>query len=58
VLVETALGLCERVALPREQLYRLVGVGLSNFQFEQEGKQNQATEDVPILMAEMLLESL
>ena len=58
MLVDTALGLCERVALPREQLYRLVGVGLSNFQFEQEGKQNQATEDVPILMAEMLLESL
>ncbi|WP_317890001.1 DNA polymerase IV [Terriglobus albidus] len=31
-----ALRLCERVALPPQQLYRLVGVGLSNFQDEQE----------------------
>ena len=29
-----ALRLCERVALPPQQLYRLVGVGLSNFQDE------------------------
>jgi len=56
MLVDTALGLCERVALPREQLYRLVGVGLSNFQFEQEGEKNQATGDVAFPMAEILLE--
>jgi len=29
-----ALRLCERVSLPPQQLYRLVGVGLSNFQDE------------------------
>ena len=58
MLVETALGLCERIALPKEQLYRLVGVGLSNFQYEQVGDQDQATEDVPLLMVERLLESI
>jgi len=58
MLVETALGLCERIALPKEQLYRLVGVGLSNFQYEQEGDQDQATGDVPLLMVERLLESI
>jgi DNA polymerase IV len=30
-LTNIALGLCERVELPSQQLYRLVGVGLSNF---------------------------
>jgi DNA polymerase-4 len=30
-LIETAILLCERVHLKSEQLYRLVGVGLSNF---------------------------
>jgi DNA polymerase-4 len=58
MLVETELGLCERVALPREQLYRLVGVGLSNFQFEQEGEQHQATGDALLLMTETLPESI
>jgi DNA polymerase IV len=38
-LVSTALGLCERVALPQEQLYRLVGVGLSNFLHDDEAAQ-------------------
>jgi len=56
MLVETALGLCERVALPREQLYRLVGVGLSNFRLEQEGERDQAREDVPSVVAEALLD--
>ena len=51
MLLEIALALCERVALPREQLYRLVGVGLSNFQLEQEGERDQAREDVPSLVA-------
>ena len=58
MLVETALGLCERVALPKEQLYRLVGVGFSNFQYEQEGDRDQATGDVPLLVVERLLESI
>jgi len=35
-LTEIALALCERVSLPAETLYRLVGVGLSGFQ-EQAG---------------------
>jgi len=33
-LTRIALGLCERVQLTPDQLYRLVGVGLSNFQDE------------------------
>jgi DNA polymerase-4 len=32
MLVTTALMLCKRVDLPKTQLYRLAGVGLSNFQ--------------------------
>ncbi len=35
-LVNTALNLCGRVRLVHEQLYRLVGIGLSNFQFDSE----------------------
>ena len=35
-LTEIALGLCQRVQLKPQQLYRLVGVGLSNFLSEQE----------------------
>lgn len=31
-LTAIALGLCERIDLPPQQLYRLVGVGLGNFQ--------------------------
>jgi DNA polymerase-4 len=31
-LINIALGLCERVDLPASQLFRLVGVGFSNFQ--------------------------
>jgi DNA polymerase-4 len=34
-----ALGLCERVELGPHQLYRLVGVGLSNFQVDDEAKE-------------------
>ena len=33
-LVSIALSLRERVNLPERQLYRLVGVGLSNFRLE------------------------
>jgi len=35
--VTIAVGLCERVELGPHQLYRLVGVGLSNFQVDTEG---------------------
>jgi DNA polymerase-4 len=37
-LTEIALGLCQRVQLNPQQLYRLVGVGLSNFLLEREQK--------------------
>jgi len=35
-LTDAALSLCERVSRPPEQLYRLVGVGLSNFRIDSE----------------------
>ncbi len=35
-LTKIALGLQERVNLPAQQLYRLVGVGLSNFRYEEQ----------------------
>jgi DNA polymerase IV len=50
---DIALSLCERVELGSQQLYRLVGVGLSNFQtdedvpsslFEEQGMPLQLTE--------------
>ena len=50
MLVETALMLCERVGLPKTQLYRLVGVGLGNFQLEQEPEQGEGIADVPSLL--------
>jgi DNA polymerase-4 len=36
LLTEIALGLRKRVELPVEQLYRLVGVGLSNFRLDED----------------------
>jgi len=36
MLAEIALGLRDRVSLPDTQLFRLVGVGLSNFQADGE----------------------
>jgi DNA polymerase-4 len=44
MLVDTALALCERVDLSEDQLYRLVGVGLSNFQPEPETVEELAAE--------------
>lgn len=38
VLKDTALGLCGRVDLAPQQLYRLVGVGLSKFNLDNEEK--------------------
>jgi hypothetical protein len=35
-LIAVALALRERVGLPPKQLYRLVGVGLSNFQLDED----------------------
>jgi len=37
-LTEIALDLCKRVDLSPQQLYRLVGVGLSNFRVEEDAK--------------------
>jgi DNA polymerase-4 len=35
-LTEISLRLCDRVGLEPQQLYRLVGIGLSNFQTDEE----------------------
>ncbi|WP_047496707.1 DNA polymerase IV [Terriglobus sp. TAA 43] len=48
-LTDTALSLCARVELPEKQLYRLVGVGLSNFEREDTADEN--TEDSFPLLA-------
>ena len=56
LLVSTAVALCEKVDLPQEQLYRLVGVGLSNFLFDQDSAQDAGTEDVPSLLSQKFLE--
>jgi DNA polymerase IV len=42
---DMAVSLCERVDLGPAQLFRLVGVGLSNFQMEPE-------RDVPLFASE------
>jgi DNA polymerase-4 len=47
-----ALALRERVDLSPEQLYRLVGIGLSNFRLEEETPQDRSMADVPLLIAE------
>lgn len=47
VLTDTALGLCGRVDLAPEQLYRLVGVGLSNFQLDSDSAPQ--VDDSPLL---------
>ena len=52
-LIDTALRLCERVDLGPMQLYRLAGVGLSNFLVEDEAGLTEAA--VPPLLAEQLL---
>jgi len=52
-LAETALSLCERVDLAPEQLYRLVGVGLSNFQIGNEDTADAG--DAGLLTAQQML---
>jgi len=49
LLTDIALALCARVDLPREQLYRLVGVGLSNF--ERENATDESAENSLSLLA-------
>ena len=52
-LADTALGLCLRVDLAPAQLYRLVGVGLSNFQIGNEDSAD--TGDAGLLTAQQML---
>jgi DNA polymerase-4 len=56
-LTNIALALRERVDLPPEQLFRLVGVGLSNFQFEEDATDGAATLDLLEPVAELLLQA-
>jgi DNA polymerase-4 len=54
---DVALSLCERVHLGPEQLFRLVGVGLSNFQVETESNSPLFDEDaIPEVEAVRLLD--
>ena len=52
-LADTALSLCGRVDLAPEQLYRLVGVGLSNFQIGNEDTADVG--DAGLLTAQQML---
>lgn len=52
VFLKIALALRERVDLSPEQLYRLVGIGLSNFRLEEETPQDRSVADAPLLIAE------
>jgi DNA polymerase-4 len=54
VLVSTALALCERVEMAPPQLYRLVGVGLSNFQLDETTPEDLRAESVPSLIAQTI----
>jgi DNA polymerase-4 len=53
VLTDIALSLCGRVDLAPEQLYRLVGVGLSNFQMDNDGA--SGVDDKPLLASQQIL---
>ena len=57
-LTHIALALRERVDLPPQQLYRLVGVGISNFQLLEEDGPNgsAATSELAGPLSERLLE--
>jgi len=50
VLVDVVLGLLERVDLGPKQLYRLVGVGLSNFQIDTNSTENPVAENAALLI--------
>ncbi len=52
-LARIALALRDRAGLPSDQLYRLVGVGLSNFRHEDENRSDSQTHDAvtePLLL--------
>jgi len=51
-LIDTALSLCKRVEMAPQQLYRLVGVGVSNFQLDDCTAGDLSMENVPPLMAQ------
>jgi DNA polymerase IV len=53
-LIRTALELCERVDLEPQQLYRLVGVGLSNFQIDETTPEGLRAESPPPLIAQSI----
>ncbi len=55
-LTNIALALRERVGLPPQQLYRLVGVGLSNFTVEDTADGAAATRASAAPLAELLLQ--
>jgi DNA polymerase IV len=55
-LTSIALSLRERVDMPPQQLFRLVGVGLSNFQFEEEEEDGEASLDSMVSITELLLQ--
>lgn len=52
IFLNIALALRDRVDLPPQQLYRLVGIGLSNFRLEEETARNFIMGDTPSLAAE------
>ena len=56
-LTQIAINLGERVGLPPEQLYRLAGVGLSNFRFEEDAPAPESLPDSAEPMAELLLQA-
>ena len=45
MLLDCAVGLCDRVELSQDQLYRLVGVGLCNFQLANEPEEGMTPLD-------------
>jgi len=53
VLTDIALGLCGRVDLAPQQLYRLVGVGLSNFKLDSE--ETVDLNNAPLLASQQFL---
>jgi DNA polymerase-4 len=56
-LAAIALGLRERVDLPPQQLYRLTGVGLSNFLLEDDGIEKTEGLASPEAVSEFLLQA-
>jgi DNA polymerase-4 len=49
--VQLAIGLLQRVELPAEQLYRLVGIGLSNFRHDE--RESSVTREEALFPAEI-----